>query len=1150
MPDFTHLHVHSEYSLLDGLARIEDLVAQAKAHGMGALALTDHGNMHGAIQFYQAANKAGIKPILGCEVYCAQRKMTDRQPKVDSSPYHLTLLAQNHTGYRNLIKLVSKANLEGFYYKPRVDRDLLATYADGLIALSGCLGAQVPQLLLNGREQEAVATVGWFRDVFGPDRYYLELQDHQIPEQHGINRFLIDLARREGLPLVCTNDVHYVRGEDAEAQDILLCVQTGTTVDDPKRMRMATQEFYLKSPEAMAALFAEAPEALANTRRIAESCDLRLEFGRTALPEFAVPEGHTSETYLRELTWQQLPAKYPGAENRLRERVQYELDVICQLGFAQYILIVADFTFWARQRGIMAEPRGSVGGSIVAYLIGICSVDPIRYDLPFERFLNPDRREMPDIDLDFPDDRRAEVYEYVKQKYGADHVAQIITFNTMLGKAAIRDVGRALGMPFGDVDRVAKLIPTGVKVTIDQGLAESAELRTLAETDQSVRRLLDMARKVEGLARNASVHAAGVVISKEPLMDVVPLQRAGHADVVTQYDGVVLPDIGILKMDFLGLANLSHLDRAVKLIKQTRGVEIDLKHLPPDDPETFAMLQSGETTGLFQLESPGMRKYLKELKPTSIRDVSAMISLYRPGPMANIPRFIAAKQGLAEAQYLHQDLRPILEESYGVIVYQEQVMAIVMALAGFSAEQGYKFIKAIAKKDAKKLQEQREPFVRGALERGYPEALVDELWRLFEPFQRYSFNKAHTMGYAHITYQTAYLKAHFAPEYLAAVLCSDMGETEKLAVGITECRRLGVPVLPPDIGRSDVAFTVEDGGVRFGLAAVKNVGQGAAEALVKERKANGAFATLEDFCGRVDTRSVNKKTLEALIKAGALDCFGSRTHMLAELDRMLSLTQRLQRASASGQASLFDGGTAPAPALFALPPIEQDPGAAKERLAWEKELLGVYLGEHPLVAVLPRLLAHATCPIEQLGEDVTGQKVTLGGLVASTRPITTKNGQTMLYAELEDLGGSVEVVVFPRTLEQTKELWQSDSIVLVSGKLDRRGDRLQLVCEAVEAFGAHTELPCRYHLRLTIPRLDATDDSRTRLEKVAAALRNSPGDDTVEVRVATPQGLVRLATPGLRTSYSEALAARLAQLLGAGALQAITLEPGEFAVAS
>ncbi|MCL5946846.1 MAG: DNA polymerase III subunit alpha, partial [Chloroflexi bacterium] len=623
MVDFAHLHVHSEYSLLDGLSRISDLVAGAKAMGMSALALTDHGTMHGVVEFYKAARSIGIKPIIGCEVYCAQRTMHDRQPKLDASPYHLTLLAINFEGYRNLIRLVTKANLEGFYYKPRIDLPLLEQYNTGLIALSGCLGAQVPQLLLQGQEAEAAKTLAWFHDVFGPDRYYLELQNHDIPEQQAINRFLVDYAHHNGIPYVCTNDVHYVHRDDAEIHDILLCIQTSTRLDDPKRMRMATQEFYLKSPAAMASIFAELPEALNNTLRIAEQSTLTLEFGRTALPEFTLPEGCTAESYFRELTWKRLPERYERLTEGIRTRVQYELDVICQLGFAQYLLIVADFITWARNRGIMAEVRGSVGGSVVAYILGISEVDPILYNLPFERFLSPERHEMPDIDTDFPDDRRAEVYEYVKQKYGADHVAQIITFNTMLGKAAIRDVGRALGYPLTLVDRVAKLIPNGVKVTIDQGLEDSPELRTLAETDPAVKRMLTIAQRIEGLARNASVHAAGVVISRETLSETVPLQRAGHADVVTQYDGTVLQEVGLLKMDFLGLANLSTLDRAVKLVKQTRDITIDLKKIPHDDPATFALLQTGETTGLFQLESAGMRKYLKELKPTTIGDIGS-----------------------------------------------------------------------------------------------------------------------------------------------------------------------------------------------------------------------------------------------------------------------------------------------------------------------------------------------------------------------------------------------------------------------------------------------------------------------------------------------------------------------------------------------
>ncbi|MDA8218885.1 MAG: DNA polymerase III subunit alpha, partial [Dehalococcoidales bacterium] len=835
---FTHLHVHTEFSLLDGMAKIDALLARAKEYGMGALAITDHGVMYGAVDFYLAARAAGVKPIVGCEVYVAPNGRLDKRGKADASPYHLTLLAKDLTGYRNLTKLTTKAHLEGFYYKPRVDRELLAEHGEGLIALSGCATGEVAQRLLEKDRDGARQALRNLLDAFGRENVYVEVQEHHIPEFAGLNEALVGLAREMKLPIVAACDTHYVNADDAESHEILLCIQTNTTMDSAKRMRMSGDGYHLLSPREMEALFPDLPEALANTEAVAERCNLEMETGNLHLPPFKVPDGYTPETYLEALCRDGLKRRYERVTPEVQQRLSHELGVIEQTGFAQYILIVWDFIDFARREGILFGPRGSAAGSIVCYSLGISDVEPLSNNLVFERFLNIERKEMPDIDVDFADDRRDEMVKYVVEKYGREHVAQIVTFGTLGARAAIRDVGRALGMPLSVVDSIAKMIPTmPVGMTIDRALEDNPEFKKAYEGDDVVRNLVDKAKRLEGVARHSSVHAAGVVIAPKPLVEYVPLQRAAKSDeYVTQYTMTTVAKIGLLKMDFLGLANLTTIGRTVELIRQTRGINLDMSAIPRDDAKTFEILGQGDTMGVFQLEGTGMRRYIKELKPTTVGDLAAMVALYRPGPIAHIPKFIASKAGREPIEYPHPLLEPILRDTYGVIVFQEQVLQIVRAIAGFSLGQADIFRKVMSKKKREELLKQRENFMAGAQKNGISEETANAIFELIEPFAGYAFNRAHASCYAWVAYETAYLKANFPVEYMVAVLSTEAGNSDRVAIAIAECRRLGIQVLPPDINCSEAGFSVESTpqgqAIRFGLAAIKNVSDGAIESIV------------------------------------------------------------------------------------------------------------------------------------------------------------------------------------------------------------------------------------------------------------------------------------------------------------------------------
>ncbi len=1048
--DFVHLHTHSEFSLLDGLGRITDLVDTSVKHGFDSLAVTDHGALYGAVAFYQAATKAGIKPIIGVETYVARRSMLDKEGKADSQPFHLVLLATNMTGYRNLNRLLTDAHVDGYYYKPRIDREHLAKHSEGLVGLSACLSGEIPKALEVEDWELARKLAGEYGDIFGKDRFYLELQDHGIPEQRKLNEQLLRLAPEMNLPLVVTNDLHYVHKAQHEAHDVLLCVGTGSNLDTPNRMRFDTQEFYLKSAAEMFALFPDQREAYLNTRRIAEMVDLQLPLGETRIPHFPVPEGETVETWLRKECENGLVRRYGGITPELQQRLDYELGVIISMGYAGYFLIVADFVRFAREQGIATTCRGSAPGSIVTYTLGITPVDPLHYGLPFERFLNPDRVTMPDIDVDFEDERRDEVINYVSRKYGQDHVAQIITFGTMLARAAIRDVGRVLGMSYGDVDRIAKAVPNQLGIKLEEAVQLSPQLKEMQDGDPQIANLLGLARQLEGVARNASTHAAGVVISREPLTELMPLQKATNSDaLMTQYEMHGIEALGLLKFDFLGLSNLTILRKAVDLIREHRGVTVDLDNIPLDDAKTFELLASGETTGVFQLESAGMRRYVRDLQPTSVFDLAAMVALYRPGPMDNIPSYIRRKHGQETVEYLHPLLEPFLNRTYGIFVYQEDIMSAAMALGGFTGPEADTLGYAIRKKKSSVLRSMKDKFVTQAAARGVAPQTIDAVFKAFEPFERYGFNKAHATCYGLIAYQTAYLKANYTVEYMTSVLTAFRDNAEKVAAAIAECRRLGIEVRTPDVHRSGLGFTVEGEAIRFGLLAVKNVGEGAIESIIAAREDGDEFRSLTDFCTRVDLRLTNRKVLESLAKVGALNMLGHPAQILLGLDDALAAGQATQRDRVSGQTSLFDLAGDEATTLERpLPATPETP--VRERLRWEKELLGLYLSDHPMGEVAERVGQFVTAYSGDLkDESLDGQRVVLGGIVTGQRTIITKTKSTMAVVTLEDLQGTLEVVVFPRTYEQTLGQWRDGAILLVAGRVDHRGDEASLLADAV-----------------------------------------------------------------------------------------------------
>ena len=1154
MGNFVHLHLHTDFSLLDGLGKIDAYMKRANEFGMGAVALTDHGALYGAINFYEAAHKAGVKPIVGVEAYVAPRGMTRREGRIDQEQiYHLVLLAKNERGYQNLIKLVSRAHTEGFYYKPRVDHDLLREYSEGLICLSACLAAEVPRALLAENYDEARRVATLYRGIFGEENYFLELQDHPaIPEQQIVNEGIIQLSKDLSLPLVCTSDVHYLNREDMAIQDVLICVQTGKTLDDPKRMKMTSDTNYFRSPEEMAQRFAHAPEAVSNTAHVAAMCELKIKTGTWVLPHYPVPKEQTTEEHLRQKTEEGLrkrradgllgigidgslpPFHSPGATEIPPEyaaRIDYELGIINQKGYPAYFLIVQDFANWARAQGIVITTRGSAAGSLVSYALGIVSVDPLIYKLPFERFLNPSRPSPPDIDMDFEDSRREEVIEYVTKKYGEDKVAQIITFGAMEAKAAIRDVGRVMGMAYGEVDRIAKLIPTTVPPTpLERALELIPELRKLRDSDAQVAKLIDTARRLEGVTRNAGTHAAGVIITEQPLTNYAPVQRdiGGGNKLLIQFDMRNAETIGLMKMDFLGLANLSVLGRAMKIIKEYRGIEIELDRLPLTDKKTYDLLATGETTGLFQVESGGMRKYLKELKASTILDIAAMIALYRPGPMPFIPLYIERKHDPSKVVYLDPSLEPILKDSFGVLVYQDDILFIAIQIAGYDWEKADKLRKAVGKKDAVLLGAEEEKFVKGCQEHGgLAKGKAKELWEWMLPFARYGFNKAHAAAYAQVTYQTAYLKANYPAEYMAAFLSTAMGDSEKVVKGMVEVKRMGlagvpIAVLPPSLNDSARDFSInnvvgEDGverqGIRFGLAAVKNVGVAAIDAIITERakQPNGRFASLEVLCSAVDSKTVNKRLLESLVKAGALDEFGGRAELFDMIDSAMTAGQSAQRARDAGQASLF--GLFDTPVVAAVKPKASDQAQVvevprKTILAWEKEVTGIYFSEHPLSLIE---IGSDVLSLGDITEEMEGRKVTIVAMVSSLRRVVTKRTQSMMgIAMLEDMTGTVELVAFPECYEKHSALLVEDAILKMVAKVEVRGEGVQLVCESAEDFvqveRTNTEDVVLPTLHLTLnPSGDYWRDV-DHLNQLNETLRIFDGDEPVVLHVSVGDG--------------------------------------------
>jgi DNA polymerase-3 subunit alpha len=1154
---FAHLHVHTEYSLLDGMCRISQLIARTKELGMDSLAITDHGAMYGVIDFYVAAKEAGIKPIIGCEVYVAETDCRSREP-AHKAHHHLTLLAKNEKGYRNLLQLVTKSHLEGFYYKPRVDKQLLKLHHDGLIALSGCAHGELARLILDGRNDELVRVASWYKEVFGD--YYLEIQRHPIPELEQINNELVSLSTKLNIPPVATFDVHYIDKQDAPAHELLLCIQTNTSVYDEKRLKLAGDFFYLKSPEEVAQLFADLPQAVENTQAIADMCQLELDFTKLHLPHLELPRGRKADDFLAELCWEGLEKRYPEPGSEIRERLTYELDVIQKTKFAHYFLVVWDIISFTREQGIYFGVRGSAAASLALYCLGITDVDPLAYGLVFERFLNVERRELPDIDLDFQDDRRDEVLAYVNQKYGSDHVAQIITFGTMGARAAIRDTGRALGMPYAQVDRVARLIPLELTITLDRALEQSRELHDIYHQDAAIRNLIDSAKKLEGMVRHFSTHAAGVVISHEPLIEYVPLQLLGKREqhtVMTQFHMENIARLGLLKMDFLGLSNLTILTKVKEIIAQNRGISLDLQHIPLDDTSTFELLASGETKGIFQLESAGMRRYIKELKPTNFSDISAMVALYRPGPMEQIPTFIKAKQGVAPIHYPHPILKEILKETYGVIVYQEQVIFIAQALAGYSLGQADILRKAMGKKIPAVMKKEERNFIAGAKKNGISPELAQQVFSLIEPFAGYAFNKAHSVSYGLIAYRTAYLKANYSIEYMVAFLNTYSDNMERVRSAIAECRRLGIKVLPPDINRSHASFTIETSpsapspvngerrgevAIRFGLASIKNVGFSPIEHILSGRNIEGDFKSIEDFCYRTDLRNTNKKVLESLIKVGVFDSLGSRKTLLDSMNKIISLSQTKQRAKESGQVSMFDlWGQSSATAKVHYSQGEEEV-SAKQKLMWERELLGVYFSQ-PLDFLSRKASSPGTVSCGEINRDMVDETVTVNGMVVSVRQAHTRDNRPFVVASIEDLDASIEVIAWPRLYESTQGIWQEGNILSINGVVKVRDGEVQLNCQDAMLLPVRQEVlkePQRRHLMIDVNQSGDAEKDVECLHRIVDILKSYPGQDRVSLIVLGDGEITDLEMPNITVNYCPELDGELTEIVGEGNLR---LEP-------
>lgn len=1051
MPRFTHLHVHSHYSLLDGLPKIDEILNWAQELGMDSVALTDHGVLYGAIEFYQKAKKIGIKSIIGEEFYLAYEKMNQRRPNIDDQRYHLVLLAKNFKGYQNLVKLTTKAWLEGFYYKPRIDEELLRKYSDNLICLSGCLQGKIPKLILARKIEEAAAVAQEYQSLFGKDNFYLEIQPHpNIPEQKRVNKVLISISKKFGIPLVATNDTHYLKSKDAEAQDVLMLINTSARPDDPERLTMKMDDFSFRSQKTMANFFKEIPEAIENTQKVASLCNLEFELGEVKLPYFKVPNGKTPDEYLKDLCEEGFKNRFEKITPEIKKRLSFELSVIRQTGFASYFLIVQDFVNWAKENKIVVGPgRGSVAGSLVSYLLNITDINPLQYNLLFERFLNPERvGGLPDIDLDFTDTRRDEVIDYIAKKYGKDKVARIITFGTMAARQVVRDVGRALNYQYSYCDKIAKMIP--FFSTLDESLTKVREFREVYKTDTKAKKMVDIAKKLEGVARHASTHACGIVISTESLTSIIPLQQASQNDqtIITQNEMHSIEALGLLKMDLLGLKNLTIIENTLKLIEKFHNLRIDIPRLPLDDKETYQLLQRSDTTGVFQLESEGMKRYLKELKPTKFEDIVAMIALFRPGPMELIPEYIKRKQKKKKIEYLHPKLKSILKDTYGVMIYQEQLMKIAQELADFSLGEADILRKAVGKKIRYLLLEQKEKFIQGMIKNKIKKEPAEKIWNWILPFARYGFNKSHSVSYAKIAYQTAYLKAHFPLEFMAVLLNSEQKNIDRLKILLEEAKRMGIKVLPPDINESKSKFTIIDKNkIRFGLTAIKNVGSNIVEQIVKKREENGAYLSIENFIERMPIEVLNKKSIESLIKAGAFDRLEERGKLFYNLETILEFARDSQRKKINGEASLFSlfkRGN-----LLSLtlkePPT---PLTKEEKILWEKELLGVFVSAHPLEDLKDKI--KNAIPLSNLSFFSTQGEVNIAGIISKIQKIVTRQGQTMLFLKIEDLTGEIEALVFSDIIKRNPLLFQENKILKIKGRLSEKDGVLKIICEDIK----------------------------------------------------------------------------------------------------
>ncbi len=1170
--DFAHLHVHTEYSLLDGFSRTEKLVQQAKALGMQHLAITDHGAMYGAIEFYKACKAGRINPIIGIEAYLTG-DMHDHSKRFSDDYHHLLLLAKNNTGYYNLLKLTTIANTEGWHLRPRIDKKVLEKYAGGLIVTSSCLSGEIPKTLLKEKQDEAYKMARWYQDVFGPENFYLEIQEHhgtfedgQPSPQGHLNQLLYRMHKDLQIEMVATNDLHYVDAHDAASHDVLLCVQTGKQFDSPKRMKFDSHEYYLKSPEEMARLFPDLPEALMNSVGIAEQCSVDPLAYKAQLPNYTIPpEYNSQEELLRAQCFKGVKEHFGEMTESIQKQLDYEINLIAQKGFVPYFLIEWDFVNYARSRGIRCSARGSAAGSLMAYTLGITNVDPLRYQLPFERFFNPERADMPDIDMDFPDDRRDEVISYVTHKYGEDSVAQMVTFNTMAAKASVKDVARVMGeQEVGD--RITRLIPTGPKVTLQGSLESVKELNDLHKESRVAQQIIDQALKLEGAVRTTGVHAAGVIIANESLEHFVPLQLRDPRDAskgrITQYEQEHLEELGLIKFDFLGLSNLTILDNALKYIQQSRGEDIVLEKIPldpvPVDDEqnakrqkAFDLLASGETTGIFQLEGTKMTEYIKQLKPSRIEDIMAMIALYRPGPMESIPDFIDAKHGRKKVTYLDPRLEEWLNESYGVIVYQDQVLFIAVGLAGFSWGKANKFRKVLSKKIVREVQGYRADFVQGCIKNGVRKEIAEDLFTLIEPFGGYGFNKAHAASYAVVAFYTAYLKANYTAEFMAATMTTEASDARKVANAIAECKRMSVEVLGPDVSQSDRGFTVENGGVRFGLLAIKGIGEGPIGEIVRARNDGGPFKSLADFCTRVDPKFVGKGAIETLMKAGAMDSLadGQRHQLLDGVERAMQFGKSERMAKERGMVSLF-GDMEEITNAFEFT-LNSNAGeiSRKQLLAWEKELIGVYISKHPLTYVSDLLKERVTHHTAQITEELERQKVVVGGTITEARRITTRKGDTMCVVQLEDMYGSIGVTVFPRIYEETAELWAEDTVIIVNGEVQVRRDEPGILCNSVEQLNAIEEEINRkqYQIWITL-QLSGSDEKsisndKMRVMDIYNCIRDQPGRDHYEILVANGEWQALLTPKDNTMHYSDTLHQKLEEVLqGLGNVEVMQVE--------